>query len=209
MSKLMQNFAQKISRETRYNDAGVILFGLQSFMGLIFNYAALALLAFILQVFPHAILAALASSSLRIFSGGSHSSSPLRCAVFGTLVFLILGRIAVTLSFFTSTAFFLSLGISIAVLATAAIFKYGYATTHKKPLNSYAHGRKLRSMAITVLFAWLAVILYLSYFHIMSLQSRVFMASALTGIAWHTFCLTPWGHKVNQIADKQLQKLRL
>lgn len=209
MSKVIHNFAQRISRETGNNETGVIVFGLQSLASLIFNYVVLAVLSYFLQVFPHTIIAALASSSLRIFSGGSHASSSLRCTIFGTLVFLILGRIAVTLAFFTSTAFFLSLGISIAVLATAAIFKYGYATTHKKPLNSYAHGIKLRTIAITVLFAWLAVILYLSYFYILSLQSRVFMASALTGIAWHTFCLTPWGHKVNQIADKQMQKLRL
>ena len=209
MSKLIQNFAHKISRETGYNDTGVIVFGLQSLVSLIANYAVLAVLAFFLHVFPHAIIAAFTSSSLRVFSGGSHASSPLRCVIFGTVVFLMLGGIAVTLASFTSTPLFAVLAIMIALLATAAIFKYGYATTHKKPLNSYAHGKKLRSIAITVLFAWLAVILYLSYFHILSLQSRVFMASALTGIAWHTFCLTPWGHKVNQIADNQMQKLRL
>jgi len=209
MSKLTQNVAQRIARETGYNDTGVIVFGLQSLAGLISNYVVLAILSFFLHVFPHAIIAALASSSLRVFSGGSHASSPLRCAIFGTVVFLMLGRIAVTLSSFTSTSFFAALAIIIALLATAAIFKYGYATTHKKPLNAYAHGRKLRIIAITVLLTLLAVILYLSYFHIQSLHCRVFMASTMAGIAWYTFCLTPLGHKVNDIADRQLQHWRL
>ncbi|GEM_PF-2046151 len=209
MSKLIHNFAHRISRETGYKDTGIIFFGLQSLISMISGYAVLGVLSFILKVFPHAIIAALVSSSLRVFSGGSHASSPLRCTVFGTVMFLVLGGIAATLAALNSTVLLLTLTILIPVLAMVAIYKYGYATTHKKPLNSYAHGRKLRSAAVTVLFVWLVVIIYLLYFHASNLSCRVFIASILTGIAWHTFCLTPLGHKVNEIADRLLQNLRV
>jgi len=209
MSNLIHNFAHRISRETGYKDTGIISFGLQSLFSLISGYAVLGLLSFILKVFPHAIIAAFVSSSLRVFSGGSHASSSLRCTVYGTVMFLALGGIAAALAAFNSIFLFVTLTILIALPAMVAIFKYGYATTHKKPLNSYAHGRKLRTIAITVLFAWLITIAYLLYYHFFSLSSRVFIASILTGIAWHTFCLTPLGHKVNEVADKKLQKLRV
>lgn len=205
---LLYKIAEKLTTETNNKNPEVVYFGLQSLCYSLSGYLALGILSYLLHVFPQAVIAAVTSSMLRLFSGGSHLSTPLRCTLFGTIVFLLLGTIAVYIPLWTSTGSYPLLAAVITALAVYSIYKYGYATTHQRPLHSYQHGKKLRSIAVTCLSLWFILVLYLTCLSPGNAGS-IFISSSLLGVAWHTFSLSPPGHIMSAGVDKIFQRIGL
>lgn len=208
MGGLLGRAAQNIADGAPGADRDVIYFGLFSLLSFIAGYAVLGVLSYALGIFAFAMIAGVSAQILRVFTGGSHATSPLRCLVIGTAVFLVLGKMAQYIAQFSGQAFYYLAPGVVGLLGLAAVYRYGYATTHKKPLGSYPHGRKLRSYAIVLILIWLCAV-YLMIIHHQTNFNRIFVASSLPGLAWQCFSLTPAGYRFSEAADSWLRKMHV
>lgn len=207
MSGLLGRLAQNIADGAPGADRDVIYFGLFSLLSFIAGYAALGVLSYALGIFAFTMIAGVSAQILRVFSGGAHAMSPWRCLVIGTAVFLVLGKTAQYIAQFSGQAFYYLAPGVVGLLGLAAVYRYGYATTHKKPLGSYTHGRKLRSCATALILVWLGAVYFMTISNPPTGLERIFVTSSLLGLAWQCFCLTPAGYGFSEAVDGRLKKM--
>lgn len=207
MSGMLEDFSQKISSQVENTDQNILLYGMISLLGFIAGYSILAALSYIMSIFACTMTAAISSSLLRVFTGGSHASSPVRCIITGTAIFLALGKGAQYLSSPDWVGLYSIIPGTVGLVGILIIYKYGYATTHNKSLGSYGHGRKLRLAAIALMSAWLAAVYSLIISGPLNAGERVFIAASVLGVVWQLFSMTPAGHSVSNTADMLLQRM--
>lgn len=207
MSGILENLSQKISSQVENTDQNVLMYGMVSLFGFIAGYSVLAGLSYMMNIFACTMTAAVSSSLLRVFTGGSHAGSPVRCIITGTAVFLALGKGAQYLSLSDWAWLYSIIPGSVGLGGILIIYKYGYATTHKKYLGSYGHGRKLRSAAIALMAAWLAAVYGMVITAPLNAGGRVFIVASLLGVTWQIFSMTTAGYRVSNAADVLLQRV--
>lgn len=207
MSGILENITQKISSQVENTDQNVLMYGMVSLLGFVTGYSILAALSYLFNILVYTMTAAVSSSLLRVFTGGSHATSQIRCVFTGTAVFLALGKGAQYLSLSDWAGPYVIIPGVLGLGGILIIYRYGYATTHNKALGAYGHGRKLRLAAIALMAAWLTAVYVMVITAPLNSGERVFIVSSMLGVAWQLFSMTPAGYRVSDAADVLLQRV--
>lgn len=174
----------------------VIRYGLQVVVYAAANLAAVTLAGWLAGALASTLTASLAAASLRLFSGGAHSRSPVTCALLGAAVASLVGRAAETLASLLGifgVRVLLAAGL---VPAAVTVWRLAPVDSPAKPIVSFARRGKLRRLSLAALFALAAAAL--------ALASRwpVLALAAGGGTWWQAFTLTRAGHQLAAAVDK-------
>lgn len=180
-------------------DEEVILFGFRLFLTTLLGYASLIIISLWLNILPYTLPAAITTSAFRIFSGGAHASSQIRCSTIGLIIFIPLGYL-IKLSFTNVLPSLSYLLIFMALLGMYITYKYVPADTPGKPITSKVQRTYLRAISFTLLFIWFIISIYLLKYQTNIFLSQTIYASSL-GLFWQLITLTPFGYQVYEILD--------
>lgn len=190
-SSLLDKLSYRLAKESG-RDEEVILFGLRLFVASAAGYAALIIIASLLGVLSYALTAAVTASVFRVFSGGAHAFSPVRCSLMGIIIFSALGFLAKSHPDISSTLL-ASTFVVISACGLYIIYRYVPAETPGKPISSSMQRRYLRTTSFSLLIIWSIAGAWLLNSPV--IDSRILLSSC-AGLAWQLLSLTPFGFKV-------------
>ena len=175
----------------------VALYGLQIIIYTLTGFLTIFLAGWLLGCFWTTLAVCLTAAGLRLFTGGAHSSSPLKCTLLGMVVVPLLGKIAaVTAPFFTP----LSLALIVApglILSLIIIWRLAPVDSPAKPITSLEYRKKLHFLSIA---AVLLLTVGQSFLLIKGQAPAVVLALSL-GLWWQAFALTKAGNRFATFTD--------
>jgi len=199
MNKIGSRIIGKVAEQHHLNceDTEVVLFGFNLLMNSILGLGAIFIVAYILGIIPTVLAVTITSVIFRAFTGGAHANSPIKCIVFGAIIFNALGIIAVRISNIILETN--SLGIfAIVIFGTAAIsfFIFAPADTPGKPIATKVQRNKLRLLSFIFLIIWGT---FMVCFRGATMYEHFVIASCI-GLFWQSVSLWPvtyiiFGHK--------------
>lgn len=192
-SRLLNRAAHYIANESG-RDVEIILFGMRLFATSVSGYIALIVIALLLGILPYVLAAAVTASVFRIFSGGAHASTPLRCNLIGVSVFSVFGYL-VKVYFHTNYTSLTFIPIIIFLVGLYVIYRYVPAETPGKPVSSQLQRRYLRIISFSLLTVWDIISLWELSSAAETIERKMVLSSCL-GMAWQLFTLTPLGYRV-------------
>lgn len=154
----IKTLALKLSQETG-RSAAVIEYGLKVGLYNLAGICGVALVGIAAGVLPYAMLAYVASGTLRVAGGGGHTTTPVRCIILTGVQFGLLGFIGYHAApYITGTplqAF--SAGVLLSLLY--AIIRFAPRATPNKPISEHRK-KKLKNWALTIWGFWTFAILW-------------------------------------------------
>ncbi|MBS4025775.1 MAG: accessory gene regulator B family protein [Clostridia bacterium] len=168
----------------------VLHFGLRLIFHSAVNYGLIFVLAHILGIFAETVAAVLMGSILKVFSGGAHLNSPAKCILFGTVIYLLMGKLAQWLGVSLGLSFPFWLLIGVVVFISVGTF--APAPAKNKPIRTLVQGRKLRN--ISRLVAGMA--LGMTFFMILAGIHESLFYGVLLGLLWQSISLWPGTYRV-------------
>lgn len=169
------------------------MFGMRLFFTSASGYVALIILASLLGILPYALAAAITASIFRIFSGGAHASSPLRCNLIGVSVFLVIGLVTEKCSFAGSIAG--NITIIITLFGMYIVYTYVPTETPGKPISSQIQRKYLRIISFFMLAIWCIASLWELNYTTGIYEKKIVLSSCL-GMSWQLFTLLPLSYRV-------------
>lgn len=155
MSQL-KAIAVNLARESG-RSAAVIEYGLKVGLINLAGVAGVVTVGLVLGILPFVLTAYLASGSLRMTSGGSHTTTPVRCIAFTSLLFGTMGTIGYFGGFLV-TGVPLQIAVSSVLLGVLlAILWFAPRDVPNKPIKK-EQGEKLRRWAIAIWSVWVGLI---------------------------------------------------
>lgn len=198
-----------IKKNNHNIESDILEFGVKTIIQFFVGYSCLILVSFLLGVLTETLVVALTSSIIRIFSGGAHATSPLRCTIIGVVVFVSLGFLVKHLYNTNILNYYYILIPIVSIISIIILYKYGYASTHKKLLSSYNHGKKLRSIAAKFLVFWTISGIIMMLANSENYFINNYIISSSFGLIWNMFTLTPDGNKLLNLLDIGLIKIKI
>jgi accessory gene regulator B len=151
-----RTIAVNLSRESGRN-VEVIEYGLK--VGL-YNLAALTGVAGVgwaVGVLPYAMVAYVASGTMRLAGGGGHTTTPVRCIILTSVQFGLVGLIGYHVGPLLAGVPLQVLSAGIFLFLLYAILRFAPRDTPNKPIGP-KRGRRLKKWAVTVWAFWAGVI---------------------------------------------------
>lgn len=190
-TKLIAQQAHLLAEEVGLDSSQeqVVQYSLTILTTTVFGYLAIAIGGWLTGAMLPALVAACSASLLRIFSGGAHASTPLRCVLSGGVIFACIGWLAGRIS-----PEWLPYLLALTVLsATVSLGLYAPADTPGKPITSQLQRKTLLKWSFVSLFLWALLITYLSS----SVRTESgLITSSILGIGWQTLTITPLGYQL-------------
>ncbi|MCG0278327.1 MAG: accessory gene regulator B family protein [Thermanaeromonas sp.] len=186
----------------------VALYGLKITVYSTANLISVVLTGLLLDCLGPALAATLAAGTLRLFSGGAHSRSPLTCNILGMLVAGCAGKFSSLLAPKFSPSGLFVLVLLGAALAFLPFLRLAPVDSPNKPLAPVER-KKMRRLSL--LFFFLIVFFQLGTLALKGPSSLVLAVSL--GVWWQAFSLTRAGHGLATFIDnlfslKQREVLR-
>lgn len=178
------------------DDADMIAYGMEVFLGSLLKMTVLFTLAIILGTPYEAAVILLVSGSLRTLSGGVHCTAYYRCMVTGTIVMLALGiLVKACLSLFLNHS-----ALILILLLSSALYlywQYSPQAPNNKPISDKTTERKIRLLTVSLALIYALVAVYFGT------GSRTSWSIA-TGMLWQAITLTGPGYKLISFFDNLL-----
>jgi accessory gene regulator B len=154
----------------------------------VFGYLAISLVGMLIGFPVLSLVAVFSTSLLRMFTGGAHASTPLRCVLIGAVIFPALGWISSFIPLYSLAYLF----ILTVIAGTLLIGQYAPADTPGKPIESKIKRRTLKMISFSLLYIWTGFMWYLLA------QGKItsFFTASVLGILWQVFSITPWGYRI-------------
>jgi accessory gene regulator B len=191
----------KLGQDLNLDDEKVeiIEYGFTVLLSTILSLLLLSVASFLLGVFMFTLTMIVFASPLRMFSGGVHFSTPLRCAVIGAIVYpaaaLVIKHSLPVITFEFALIYF------VITTAAALVINYVYAPRDvpQKPINNPQRRKALKRKSIAVITASIAVqvcviLVTPGAYHYLLLIS--------TGILLQSVTLLPAAPKAAKFLDK-------
>lgn len=190
----MEKFISKLSRwlaqgaGLNSNQEEIIKYSLTVLSTTVFGYIAIIIVGALTGYPKVSLVAVFSSSFLRMFSGGAHASTPLRCVLIGALIFPVLGWISI----FIPQNSLPHLLILTVIAGTIIIGIFAPADTPGKPIQSKLQRRTLKLISISFLYIWTGIVWYL----LAKGKITPLIPASVLGIVWQVFTITPLGYKI-------------
>jgi accessory gene regulator B len=153
------------------------------------------LCAYLLGLVVETIAALLVVSTVRFFSGGAHSNSPLRCTVVTVLLFPAIAATAAMFSYFGPTIVN-TLTIVSVITGVTLVYYLAPVDSPGAPIISLQRRKKLRLGAMVTLMLWAIVLILPNGLLPLGVRGSISLA-----ILWSAFILTRSGHNLFRWID--------
>jgi accessory gene regulator B len=175
----------------------IALFGLQTILYPVVTLIFVLLTGWALGCLPTTAAALLTLITLRHFSHGAHSGTPLTCTLVSIIVLPLLGKLAAITAPYLTLPGLLVLTVAGFALSLVIVWRLAPADSPAKPVTSPAIRRRLRLASVIVACAAAAVQIALL------LSSRAFEIALAMGLGlwWQAFALTGAGHQFATLLD--------
>lgn len=196
IEQICEKISNNISNELNFDNdkKAVINYGLFAFIQMGICLILVMIFGAFFNVFFEALIISFSSSILRKSSGGVHASSPMKCAIIGTISSVGMALISR----------YVKINFSINVLIGFVTFIWSYYILYKlapvdcitKPIKNIEKRKKLKNNSIMILSIYLIIILTLFTFYsfVKNPNLLVFCLCIYMGILWQVFSLTQNGH---------------
>lgn len=178
----------------------IVRYGLEVFLSTLGGILAILVIGAIFRVVPEALAAVVAVAALRVFAGGAHCSTAVRCALVSGLVFPGIGLLSRCIFSFLLPHMEVFLGGVFLVGLMSAYF-LAPVDSPEKPIRTAQHRRRLRRLAMVTVLVLVSAIYVL--FQTTPNASTLIVAAGF-GLLWECFVLTSMGHKLIAFIDKGL-----
>lgn len=184
------------------DETEIALYSLQIITYSVAGITSICLIGWSLNCFWGTLTAALAASTLRLFTGGAHSRSPLICALLGMIVAPLLAKIAEFVAAQLPSIALLLVVLIGTALSVPVIYRLAPVDSSAKPIASERERHKFRLLAVTVTAL---MVLIQVQFLTRSRFPGLILAISL-GIWWQVFSLTRAGHRLAFFLDNLFTK---
>jgi accessory gene regulator B len=179
------------------DETEVILYGLQILMYSLTGILTICLIGWLLGCFWTTLAVALAAGSLRLLSGGAHSSSPLICNLLGMVIAPLLAKIAEFTAVQISHPVLLCVVLSGASFSLLTFYLLAPVDSAAKPITTDHERRKFNRLSVT-----LAVLITIGQITLLIWGNSPAVVLAVSfGTWWQAFTLTQAGHRFASIAE--------
>lgn len=179
------------------DETEIALYGLQVLTYSLAGILTICLVGWLLGCFWTTLAVALTAGSLRLVSGGAHSSSPLICNLLGMFLAPILAKSAEFAALRLPPVLLFIIVISGAVLSLLVFYLLAPVDSPAKPISSDEERRKFHRLTITLTAV---IILGQISFLAMGHSPSLVLAVSL-GTWWQAFSLTGAGHRFASFVD--------
>ena len=149
MNNIEKFVSTMVEREiVKKDDKEIIIYGINTGVEIIINIVTTIILGSVFRLIFESIMFLISFSAIRIYAGGYHAKTALRC------YFMSSATIAVILSIvkFTPIEYIVSISIILLLLSTATIIRYAPVETSNKPLDEkeqkHYHRKTIQNMVI-------------------------------------------------------------
>lgn len=177
----------------------VLLFSLQLLSNQVLGLLAIALAGALAGVLGPTLMATLVAGSLKLFAGGPHMSTSLRCGVFSTVIAVAMGWLAARTAPAVTPGAAAALLAAALLAAAASFWRYTPADTPENPVTDPRRRRRLRRTAFTLLGLWGTGLLFWQGLH--GTEALPFTLAGTLGLAWQSLSVTPAGYRLVAIGD--------
>ncbi|MCY6370272.1 accessory gene regulator ArgB-like protein [Clostridium ganghwense] len=212
---LIENLSNKLSYKIAStlkldnDNQEIIAYGVFSFLQTLWAILLIVLFGIIFDVLIEAVILSFTGSFLRKYSGGVHASSPNRCAVIGTIIFVGLGVIVNKISNFITFQW--------VVLGAILSFTFSYYTVYKlapvdspsKPIVKETKKQRLKRSSMLLLHSLMIIVLVLlGLYYKLRVKNLLIVALCMyIGTAWQSLTLTSKGHLLVKSIDSFLKNI--
>ena len=196
LTRSAAEFFQK-QLELTQDETEVILYGLQVTIYSLAGILTICLIGWLLGCFWTTLALALAAGSLRLLSGGAHSSSPLICNLLGMVIAPLLAKIAEFAAVQLSHPVLLCVVLIGASFSLLTFYLLSPVDSAAKPITTDQERRKFNRLSVT-----LAALITLGQITLLIWGNSPAVVLAVSfGTWWQAFTLTQTGHRFASIAD--------
>ncbi|MGB4504524.1 MAG: accessory gene regulator B family protein [Syntrophaceticus sp.] len=179
------------------DETEVILYGLQVIIYSLAGILTICLMGWLLGCFWTTLAVALAAGSLRLLSGGAHSSSPLICNLLGMVMAPLLAIIAEFAAVQIPHTILLYIVLLGAAFSLLSFYILAPVDSPAKPITKEQERRKFNCLSVALVtlitLGQIALLLWGN-------SPAVVLAVSL-GTWWQAFTLTKAGHRFAYIVD--------
>lgn len=192
MVNLTKSAAEYLQRELglSQDETDIIRYGIQIVVYSLAGIITICLMGWLLGCFWTTLTVALTAGSLRLLSGGAHSSSPIVCNLVGMVVAPLLAKIAEFAAKQVSQPQLLFIVIVGALFSLLIFYLLAPVDSAAKPITSEHEKRKYKYLSLT-----LAFILFVGQISLTLLgHHSAFVLAVSLGTCWQAISLTKAGH---------------
>lgn len=200
VSKLSYILAERIAIITDRNDADYIRYGLEVVISTISKIIFFIFISLFFDVTAEMLTIALAFGLFRLFSGGVHLSTYLRCLISSTILFLFPAILLNNINIFDYNLIII---ISAFIIGIVTTLFYVPVSATNRPISKNLN-MKFKVRSISFLSIWFIINLIVYKF---TSYSSIVLSLSL-GIIIQSFTLTPIGWKIFHNIDLILNKIR-
>lgn len=181
---MLEQIAIKISKESG-KDQDVILYGLTILTNTVMGYLLLIITSYFFGWAKVALAAALTASAFRIFTGGVHAKTNVRCIGNGALIFNFIAFAALIFSEFISFNLLKFTVLLSGIVAFIIILLLAPVDVPEKPIDSKLQKNVLKLLSLLLCLFWI----YVAFYYTEYLSKDIILASTL-GLFWQMLTLT-------------------
>ena len=188
-----------------HEDQEVVAYGLEVTFSLSISLILAVALGYLLGIVAETLMVALVWMIVRSLAGGAHCSTIWRCAIFSTLVMVVLGGAAGFFSSFFDQKLVIVIILLCGFIALTITFLWAPADNPKNRILSASRRRKFRDRALAVEIA-LIMFLLLACLFTVNKYSSLLLAAVLAMLV-ETLTVSPVGYRVIAFLDKLLERV--
>ncbi|MEG2737599.1 accessory gene regulator ArgB-like protein [Clostridium sp.] len=209
IGEISNKIASKIVMETDGDDEkrSIIAYGIFAMFQIAISIILVIIFGLLFDILIEALIVSFSISILRKYSGGVHATSPIRCAIIGTVICILIPK--VILLFNLNSSIVIVFGIFVFALSYYLIFKLAPVDSENKPIKKAERREKLKRESIIILTVYLiiACILIINFYVFNSYKALVYCTCLYGGILWQVTSLTKVGHKIVNKIDYFLNRI--
>lgn len=203
IEKVCEKLSSDIAKELNLDDdkKSVINYGIFSFVQMGFSVLLVMIVGAIFNVFVESLITSFTTSILRKSSGGAHASSPIKCAIIGTISSVGMGLISKY--YIINININILIGIITFIGAYCILYKLAPVDSIAKPIKNIEKRKRLKKHSIMILSVYLIlVIINFAYYFLKNSNVLVYSSCIYMGVLLQVFSLTKIGHLLLGKLDK-------
>lgn len=165
IEKRLINFIELNIEPGQQYSKEVILYGFRVFMGNATAFLLILLISFLIGTVKEAIIIYITFTSLRVFSGGFHTSNPRLCLVLTVTTFVLLSFFASFHELNLSLEYYLILTLAVLSFSGITLYVLAPVQTPNKPLGK-KQSILLRKKSFRILIFWGVVLPGIIFFKV-------------------------------------------
>lgn len=196
LAKLSRNIGNYLAETLSLprDSADIAAFALENIFHTVITLLTIGLAAGFLGLFWPAMIASFTAMLLRVFSGGSHASTPLRCLIISIVFSLSSGFLGCMTAKIITEQFFKETSYIFFLCSIALVIRYSPAQNDKKPIPDWQM-KKYKICSTLSLIGWFIIIVYMNF----SLTIKI---SSLLSALWQILSITPLGFQLSKNIEK-------